>query len=143
MADTKISALVSASTVNVADLLLLVQGGSSLKLGMDVLCLNMPSRINVKEASESLAVAGAIATNKLVTKITLGAAIAYTLAAGTHGAEKQIVANAGTGALTASIAVTSGIGVVTVAFAAIGHSVYLKNIDGFWYVMGSNKVTIS
>jgi len=141
MADTKVSALVSAAVVNIADYFLLVQAGSSLKLPVDVFCLNMPSRIKIIEASEALVAAGAIATNKLVTKLTLGAAIAYTLAAGTHGMEKQIVASASTG--TANVTVTSGTGVTTIAFNAVGDSVHLKNIDGSWYVLGSNSVTIS
>lgn len=141
MADIKISALTSASTVTSADFLLLVQAGTSFKLPVDTLCLNVPTRIRVLETSEVLLIAGAVATNKLVTKLTLGTAIAYTLAAGTHGMEKQIVVNAGTG--TANLTVTSGAGVTTVAFNLIGDSVYLKNIDGLWYALGSNSVTIS
>ena len=141
MADTKVSALTSASVVNSADYLMLVQSGNSLKVDIATLAAKMPVRVSVIEASETLTTAGVVATNILVTKIALGSALAYTLAAGTHGMEKQIFVSSGTG--TAVLTVTSGLGVATVTFNLIGDTVNLKNIDGSWYVLGSNSVVIA
>jgi hypothetical protein len=74
----------------------------------------------------------------------LTAGVAYTLAAGTHGMEKYIVCEtADVTTPTATLTITSGKGVATVAFNAIGDTVRLKNIDGFWYVVGYNSVTIA
>ena len=145
MADLKVSALVSASIVNSVDYLMLVQGGTSLKVDVSTLALNMPSRINVVEPSEVLAVSGVVATNKLVSKIkALTTPAAYTLAIGTHGMEKYIVCNAvEVTTPTAVLTITGGAGVSTVSFNAIGDSVHLKNIDALWYVVGSNSVVVA
>lgn len=145
MADTKVSALTAATTLGLSDYFLLVQGGSSLKVSAEVIALKMPSRIIINEASETVTT-GAIATNKLTTKLAIAdPAAAYTLAAGTHGMEKEIVCNATSGASpSAVITVTGGYsGLSTITFNAIGDSVYLKNIDSVWYVLGSNSVVIA
>lgn len=146
MADikVKVSALTTATTLNGGDFLMIVQAGSSLKVDLNTLAQKLPSRVVVLEASEAVAT-GALATNKLVSKITVTTvAAAYTLAAGTHGMEKQIVCSALSGATpTAVVTVTGGAGVASLSFNAIGDTIYLKNVDGLWYVMGSNSVAIS
>lgn len=145
MADTKVSALVAASVVNSTDYLLLVQNGNSIKLDIETLATKMPVRLNVIEASESLIIAGALATNKVYSKIkALTAGVAYTLAAGTHGMEKYIVCDsADVTTPTAVLTITSGSGISTATFNAVGDSLHLKNIDGSWYVVGSNSVSIA
>lgn len=145
MTDKKVSELLPASVVNLADYLLLVQAGNSLKIDVETLALKMPSRIIVNEASEALIASGAIATNKLVTKLkALTAGGAYTLAAGTHGMEKQIVCDvADLTTPSAVITVTGGAGFTTITMNALGDSVYLKNINGVWYILGSNSVVIA
>jgi len=144
LADSKVSALTPATTLNLTDSFLLVQGGSSLQVTAEVLALKMPSRIIINEASETITT-GAIATNKLASKIAIAdPSAAYSLAAGTHGMEKQIVCNAASGSVpNAVITVTSGSGVSTITFDAVGDSVFLKNIDGLWYVLGQNGVVIA
>ena len=141
MSDSKVSALTSATALNTADYLLLVQSGSSLKLDIETLALKMPSRIIINEASEAPA-SGALATNKLVSKVTpAGAPTAYTLAAGTHGMEKQIVCAVFTSG-TAVVTVTSGAGFTTLTYNAVGDAAHLKNVDGVWYVVGTNSVAV-
>ena len=141
MADSKVSDLVAATALNTGDYLLLVQGGSSLKLSIDNLSLLMPTRVIVNETSESPA-SGAIATNKLSTRVTpAGAPTAYTLAAGTHGMEKEIVCETFTSG-TAVVTVTGGKGFTTLTFDAVGDAVKLKNINSFWYVVGNNSVAV-
>lgn len=140
MADTKVSALTAATTLNLSDYFLLVQGGSSLKVSAETIALKMPSRIIVNESAETITT-GAIATNKLTTKIAIAdPAAAYTLAAGTHGMEKVIVCNATSGAApSATVTVTSGSGFSTITFDSIGDIAYLKNIDGLWYKTAENN----
>jgi len=138
MADSTVSALNPATALNLTDYLLLTQAGNSLKIDVETLALKMPSRIIINEASENLTVAGAVATNKLTTKIS--AAGAFTLAAGTHGMEKTIVC---TGVFASTLTITAGSGVSTVTFNAAGDSVKLQNIDNLWYVVGSNSVVIA
>lgn len=142
MADTKVSALTAATTLNLTDYFLLVQGGSSLKVSAETIALKMPSRIIINEASE-LVTSGAVATNKLTTKLSVTGTAAYTLAVGTHGMEKHIVCSAVSGTPVGTITVTSGAGVTSIVFNAVGDSVNLKNIDGLWYVIGSNSVSIT
>lgn len=142
MADTKVSALTPATTVNAADYLMLVQGGSSVKVSVETLIQKLPTRTIVLEASEAVA-SGAIATNILITKVTAtNAGAAYTLAAGTHGMEKVIICQAADATTpSAVITVTGGsTGLSTITFNAIGDSVHLKNIDNLWYVAGSNSI---
>ncbi len=143
MADSKLSALNPATSLNLGDLLLLTQAGSSLKIDVQTFALKMPSRIIVNEASESPA-SGALATNLLVSKVSSTSGVVnYTLASGTHGMEKQIVASSISGGGTCVVTVTSGAGVATITFNAVGDSVSLKNIDGLWYVFANNSVVIA
>lgn len=140
MADTKVSALTAATSLNAADYLMLVQSGTSLKISIDNLALLMPTRVIINEASESLTT-GAIATNKLYTKITANTS-SFTLAAGTHGMMKEIVCDTVT-AGTATITVTSGYGFSTLVFDEVGESIKLKNINGNWFIVGNNNVLIN
>ena len=144
MADQKVSALTSAATLNSGDYLLLVQAGNSLKIDLQTFFQNLPVANRIKEASESPA-SGALSTAVSVSKIAIAATpIAYTLAAGTHGMQKTIVCSSTSGSTpTSVVTVTSGSGVSTVSFNAVGDSVVLRNIDGSWYVIGSNSVTIA
>lgn len=145
MADQKVSALVAASVVNSTDYLLLVQSGNSIKLDIETLATKMPVRLNVIEASETIIAAGALATNKVYSNIkALTAGVAYTLATGTHGMEKYIVCNvADVTTPTAVLTITSGVGISTATFNAAGDTLHLKNIDGYWYVVGSNSIVIA
>jgi len=128
-----------------ADLLLLIQGGNSLKVDLSTFLLNLPVRTNILEASETLITSGVVATNLLVSKVkALTAGAAYTLAAGTHGMEKQIVCHTvEVTTPTAVITISSGAGFSTVTFNAQGDSVHLKNVDGLWYILGSNSAVIA
>jgi len=144
MADTKVSALVSASTLNVGDFLMLVQGGTSMKVDLATLAQKMPSRVQIVEVSET-PVSGALATNLLVSKIACKTAgNAYTLAAGTHGMEKYIVvASADVTTPAATLTITGGSGFTTASFSDIRDCLYLKNIDGLWFIASQNSIIIA
>ena len=114
MADTKVSALVPATTLNTSDYLLLVQGGNSLKIDIQTLLSHIPSKMVVLEASES-PTSGVISSALLVSKLTVAAPIvAYTLPVGTHGMEKQIVVSSLQNAVRNALSATWATSVVTV-----------------------------
>lgn len=120
MADTKVSALTPATVVNAGDYLLLVQGAASIKIDIATLMTKLPTRTIVLEVSES-PLSGAIATNLLATKVTANGPTypAYTLAAGTHGMEKQIVCSSVTNAVKTITNAVWATGTVTVT--STGH----------------------
>ena len=142
MADKKISVLTSASTVTPADYLVLVQSGNTLKVDVDTFFKKIPTKLVINEASEAIA-SGALSTLVLTSKVTpAGAPTNYTLAAGTHGMEKEIVCQTFTSG-TAVVSVSAGSGFTTLTFNAVGDYVRLKNVDGFWYVAGNNSVVVA
>ena len=143
MSDSKISALSPASTVYTGDYMLLTQLGNSVKLALSTLFTQVPIRISVIEASES-PTSGAVATNLLVSKLTAAITpVAYTLAAGTHGMEKQLVVNLCPASSSAIVTVSGASGFSTLTFNAITDVAWLKNIDGLWYVMSNNSITVA
>ena len=143
MADSKISALVAATTLNLSDMTVLVQGGNSLSLSVQTLALKMPSRIIINEATEAPA-SGVISQASLVSKLTTAVApVAYTLAAGSLGMEKQLIVGTFVSTGTAVVTVTTTTGFVTLTFTTANSTAYLKNIDGRWCIMSSYGVTIA
>jgi hypothetical protein len=141
MADKKISELTAATTVGTADLLVLVQGGNTLKIDVNTFLLNLPTRTVILEAQESLSASGAVATNKLYTEVSsAGSAVNLTLAAGTHGMRKEIVATS-LGAGVVTLTVTSGRNFTTITWPAsvAGGWARLVNVNGFWYAEVGGK----
>ena len=101
MADTKVSALASTSTVNAGDYLMMVQAGSSVKIDIQTLARNLPTNVSILETPET-PVSGTISTALVYSKLTSAAPnAAYTLAAGTHGMEKIIVCSTVNNAVSA------------------------------------------
>jgi hypothetical protein len=141
-ADSKVSALTPATSVSSSDYVLLVQGGNSKKIDMQTLFQNIPVKSKILEASEA-PLSGAVSTLLLTSKIKLNStATAYTLGAGTHGMEKELVVDSGTG--TAVVTVTSGkTGLNTITFTSLLSSAKLKNIDGVWYIVSVYTASIA
>ncbi len=96
------------------------------------------------QASELLG-SGVISTSILTTLIDSVAAsnLNFTLAAATHGTVKEIAVKTLTPTYTATIAVTGGKGFTTISFSNTGQSVYLKNLNGDWYVISYRGATIA
>ena len=114
MADTKVSALVPATTLNTSDYLLLVQGGNSLKIDIQTLLSHLPSKMAVLEASES-PTSGVLSSGLLVSKLAASAPIAaYTLPVGSHGMEKQMVVASLQNAVRNALSATWSASIVTV-----------------------------
>lgn len=114
MADTKVSALVPATTLNTSDYLLLVQGGNSLKIDIQTLLQHLPTRMTVLEVTES-PISGVLATALLVSKLATSVGVtAYTLPVGTHGMEKHIVTSSLQNSVKTILSATWATSVVTV-----------------------------
>lgn len=142
MADKKISALTSASTVGAGDYMVLVQGGQTFKIDVATFLSKFPQQPIVLDTPESPA-SGALSTSVVTSKVTpAGAPTAYTLAAGTHGMKKTIACETFTSG-TAVVTVTSPKGFTTLTFNAVGDIVKLENISGFWYVVANNSVVVA
>ena len=143
MADKKISELSSAVTVNTTDYFPIVQGGTTLKLDMAKFLANLPAQPIVVQVQES-PVSGALSTSNRVSLVTstIGQT-AYTLAAAAHGTKKLIAAQTMGAGATAVVTVTNGTGVVTLTFDTAGDSVQLESINGYWFVVGNNSVTVA
>jgi hypothetical protein len=144
MTDRKISELTAATTVAAADTFIMVQGGETRKVSGSVLFSNIPVSPVVKDTPETIA-SGVISltTKTTIIDTAVSSNITLTLAAGTHGLEKEIVVKSMTPSYTGTLTVTSGVGVTTITFNQTGNTVYLKNVSGYWYVKGSKGVTIA
>lgn len=142
MADKKISALTSASTVGAGDYMVLVQGGQTFKIDVATFLSKFPQQPIVLDTPESPA-SGALSTSVNTSIVTPnGAPTLYTLAAGTHGMKKTIVCSSVTSG-TARVTPTSTKGFTYVTFAAVGDTVKLENISGFWYIVSSKGITVT
>lgn len=143
MADKKISELVSATSVNTADFFPMVQAGTTVKIDFATLLSKLPAQPIVIQAAEAPA-SGALSTATRDSKVTSATGVTnYTLAAGTHGMKKLIVAPTMGAGASAVVTVTSGIGFTTLTFNAIGQSVEVENVSGSWFVIGSHGAVIA
>lgn len=145
MADLKISQLVSATTVNTTDLFVMVQGGSTVKVDIATFLSKLPASPTVVQAQEAPG-SGALSTairSSLITSAT--GTTNYTLAAGTHGQQKLIgVQTLGASALAVVTVSSQSFGTLgTITFNAVGDSVLLENINGIWFIVGSNSVVLA
>ncbi len=140
MADTKISAFNAATTVTSTDVVPIVQNGGNYKLSMQTMFSNIPVMIVSTQASESPAAGTSTTPTALSTSIkdslvTSASGVGYySLAAGTQGLRKLIIASGLGASATASVAVTGGLGVANITFNANNQLVELENVNASWYV---------
>ena len=147
MADAKISDLHSASTLNTGDLLVLVQSGETKNVDVSTFLSKVPKAPVSQETPETV-VSGALSKNIEVSVVSVPSAanVNYTLAApiaADVGKQKIIVASAVTPTYTATITVTGGVGFTTATLSATGESVTLKEVGGYWYIVGGNGVVVA
>lgn len=140
MADSKLSELTSASTINASDLLYLVQSGSDKSLTISNLFANAAnvnlSGISGFVGSQTISSPGSIDLNVPVTKLAAGGTSGeLTIPTGSKEGQVKYIVMASTGGgvftLTGNIA-----GSANVVFAGVGDSASLSFIDGSWYFMG-------
>lgn len=144
--DKKISELTPATSIAKTDLLVVVQGSTTNQSSVDTFFSSVPRQMTITEAVETPA-SGALALNKQTSVVnSAGGTINFTLAAATHGVEKEIVCSTMSGGSPVCIVtVSSGAGFTTLTFTgagAVGYTAKLKYITNKWYVIGSRGVTI-
>ena len=137
MADKKISELPAVTSLTSGDVIPVVQAGNTVKVTTPVLAVAIQQLLPTEAATS------AIATTGLSTINALGGA--YTLAAGSAGVEKTIVASAtGTGTnSTVIVTTTSGGASGTITFTAKGQVASLLNVGGTWFVSSLYGCTVT
>lgn len=142
MADTKISQLPVATTVNESDNFVVSRGGSNVRIPVSTLFKNIPTFIGNTQTIEQITTSGQIDVSKYISEIvTTNVLITLTLPAGISGQEKIIIfRNKG----TANVVITpnNGIGFTTISLTETGHSVTLKYINNAWVIMSQYGITL-
>ena len=142
MADSKVSELTAATSVNSADVLYLVQSSTDKKLSMSTLLANLPNTLTQFSglialglgSPQTLTNAGAInATTTLTTISNEAGAFALTIADGSYvGQLKLVVCTSAAGTSTISNNVKAG----TIAFSEPGHTALLMWYNSDWWMIG-------
>lgn len=146
MADKKVSELTVATTVNTADVLPLVQSSTTKKVTADVLFNNVPGNLKyvgflAQAGTPQVVTSGAVNVTSNVSHLanSTGADVTVTLAAGTSGMEKTLVA---TSLLTnAAIVTLTGEGFTTLTFNTTGDTAKLLYTNSKWFVLSLNGAT--
>lgn len=142
MADSKVTDLTAATSVNPADVLYLVQSGSDKKLSVSTLLANLPNTLTQFSGllalglsnAQTLAGSGAIDITKFATILTnTEGTYTVTIADGTYvGQLKLILCSSANGTTN----LTANLRGCTAAFTETGHSLLLVWHGSDWYVIG-------
>jgi hypothetical protein len=146
MADKKVSELTVATSVGAADVLPLVQSSVTKKVTADALFNSVPGNLKyvgflAQSATPQVVTSGAINVTANISHLanSTGADAALTLAAGTSGMEKTLVA---TSLLTnAAIVTLTGEGFTTLTFNTTGDTAKLLYTNSKWFVLSLNGAT--
>lgn len=145
MADSKVSELTAATSVNSADVLYLVQSSTDKKLSMSTLLANLPNTLTKVggllafnlDSPQTIANAGAINVTTLMTLISNTAGTyALTIADGTYVGQIKFImctSAAGTSSITSNIK-----GASSIAFTETGQTVVLMWYNSDWWVIGGS-----
>lgn len=148
MADSKVTALTAATTVNSADVLYLVQSSADKKLSISTLLANLPSTLlNVGgllaldvSSPQTLTNAGAITVNQTLTVLTSEAgSYVLTIADGTYNGQIKIVVcsqAAGTQAITSNVKPSN------IRFTEVGHTATLMWYASDWWFIGGSATVV-
>lgn len=142
MADSKVSELTAATSVNSADVLYLIQSSTDKKVSMSTLLANLPATLTKfsglvalsLNSAQSIIGSGTINSTTFMTTISNAAgSYALTVADGTYvGQLKLVMCTAASG--TSSI--TGGLKGCTAAFTETGHTLLLVWYDNDWWPIG-------
>ena len=145
MADSKVSELTAATTVNSADLLYLIQSSTDKKISISTLLANLPNSLlkvgglfafNLN-SPQSITNAGTINATTFMTVISNTAGVyALNLDDGTYVGQLKLVmctAAAGTSSITSNIK-----GITSVAFTEPGHTILLVWYTNDWWIIGGS-----
>lgn len=149
MADTKVSALTAATSVNSADVLYLIQSSTDKKISISTLLANLPATVTKfsglialgLSSPQTITNSGAIANTQTLTVISNDTAnSALTIANGTYeGQLKLILCSA---ALGNSVLTGSNIQAGSITFNSSGDTALLiwYNTD-WWFIGGTASVS--
>lgn len=142
MADSKVTELTAATSVNSADVLYLVQSSADKKLSISTLLANLPNTLTQfsglialgLQNPQTITNAGAInATTFLTTISNEAGAFALTIADGSYvGQLKLIVCSSAAGSSIISSNVKAG----NITFSEPGHTALLVWYSSDWWVIG-------
>lgn len=142
MADSKVTDLTAATSVNSADVLYLIQSNADRKISISTLLANLPATLTkfsgllaLGGTAQTLANSGAINVTSTVTYITNTGNSSLTIADGTYDGQLKLVICT---SATATSTLSSNIGATSVVFTEPGHTVILmyRSTDSKWYVLG-------
>jgi hypothetical protein len=142
MADSKVSELTAATSVNSADVLYLIQSSTDKKISMSTLLANLPNTLTKfsglialsLDSAQSIVGSGTINSTTFMTTISNAAGTyALTIVDGSYvGQLKLIMCSSASG--TSSI--TSNLKGCTAAFTETGHTLLLVWYDNDWWPIG-------
>ena len=148
MADSKVTDLTAATSVNSADVLYLVQSSTDKKLSISTLLANLPATLTkfsgllaLGGTAQTLAGSGAINITSTVTFISNTGSAALTIADGTYDGQLKIIVCT---SATSNSTISSNVGAASIVFSEPGHTAILmyRSTDSKWYVLGGTA-TIS
>jgi len=143
MADSKVSALTAATSVNSADVLYLIQSSTDKKISISTLLANLPATlaqftglVALRGTAQTLVGSGAINITSTLTLISNSGTAALTLADGTYNGQLKTIVM--TGASATSTLSANIYGASTVAFSAQGKTVTLMYVSSLtsWVIIG-------
>lgn len=141
MADSKVSALTTATSVGGSDYLYLVQSNTSKKVTAATLFANagnvtFQGNINVGGTPQSLAAPGIISLTTPITHLTVDASGGtLQLPQGTNGQKKYVVLTTASGG-TYTINNANVAGSANIKFDSVGDTATLLYTNSKWYVVG-------
>ena len=141
MADTKVSEMTAATSVNSADVVYLVQNSTDKKLSMSTLLGNLPNTpmkvgglITLSGTPQSLANSGIITTTQTVTVITnSGTPSVLTINNGTYDGQIKVIISQAMGSTST---ISSNLSCTSIVFNASGKSVQLMWYNNVWCPLG-------
>lgn len=148
MADSKVSELTAATSVNSADVLYLIQSNTDKKLSMSTLLANLPNTLTKFSGllalslnnPQTLVGTGVVNATTFMTRVSNTAGVfALSLADGAHdGQMKLILCTSAAGIST----ISSGLKGCTAAFTETGHTLLLVwYVDDWWPIGGTATLT--
>ena len=140
MADSKVTDMTAATSVNSADVLYLVQNNADKKLSIATLLGNLPNSLMkvggylvLGGTPQTLAGAGTIQTTQTLSVITNTGSSALTISNGTYeGQLKVILMTSASGTST----ISANLGVSNIAFNRAGHTMLLIWYNSKWWPLG-------
>lgn len=141
MADTKVSEMTAATSVNSADVVYLVQNSTDKKLSMSTLLGNLPNTpmkvgglFSLSGTAQTVANTGTITTTQTVTIITNdGPSSVLTINNGTYEGQIKVILVSTMGGTST---ISSNVSCDSVVFDSPGQSVQLMWQNGVWWPIG-------